>query len=37
LEKIEIHGQGNAEQQFAIQRRLAEDLLDMVAGLPNLL
>ena len=37
LEKVEIHGQGNAEQQFTIQRRLAEDLVDMVAGFPNLL
>ena len=37
LEKVELHGQGDAEQQFAIQRRLAEDLVDMVAGFPNLL
>ena len=36
LEEIEIHGQGNAEQQFAIQRRLAEHLVKMVARAANL-
>jgi hypothetical protein len=37
LEEIEIHGQGDAEQQFAIQRRLAENLVNKVAVFPNLL
>jgi hypothetical protein len=35
--EVEIHGQGNAEQQFAIQRRLAENLVNKVAVFPNLL
>ena len=36
LEKVEIHGQGNAEQQFAIQCGFAEHLVKMVARAANL-
>lgn len=36
MEKVELHGFGNAEQQICIQRRLVENLVNMVASAANL-
>ena len=36
LEEVELHHNGDAEQQLGIQRRPFEELIDMVAGARNL-